>query len=123
MVIDQWPAAAGEGRNGPSVAPHVLESVRPKPCPITTRGPREARLHTDGHPAPCQGQVTSAPSNSPYLFVVQGCTRGLSTKNCLLSSMNRFDCSGVSSSVKIAFTGHTGSHAPQSIHSSGCMKS
>jgi hypothetical protein len=30
--------------------------------------------------------------------------------------MNRFDCSGVSSSVKIAFTGHTGSHAPQSIH-------
>jgi len=23
MVIDQWPAAAGEGRNGRSVAPHI----------------------------------------------------------------------------------------------------
>src|SRR5947207_792249 len=28
MVIDQWPAAAGEGRNGPSVAPHVLTADR-----------------------------------------------------------------------------------------------
>ena len=74
------------------------------------------------HPAPCQGQVISAPAYSPYVFVVQACTLGLSTKNCLLSSMNCFDGSGVSSSVKIAFTGHTGSHAPQSIHSSGCMK-
>src|SRR3984893_14207682 len=75
------------------------------------------------HPAPCQGQVISAPAYSPYVFVVQACTLALSTKNCLLSSINCFDCSGVSSSVKIAFTGHTGSPAPPSIHSSGCMKS
>ena len=72
-------------------------------------------------PVPRAGHLGSR--QLPYVFVVQACTLGLSTKNCLLSSMNCFDCSGVSSSVKIAFTGHTGSHAPQSIHSSGCMKS
>src|SRR5258708_30618970 len=31
--------------------------------------------------------------------------------------------SGTSSSGKMAFTGHSGSHAPQSIHSSGSIKS
>src|SRR5712691_12420023 len=52
----------------------------------------------------CPGQVPS-----DHVLVVQGLTPGLSLKNCLLRSMNRFHCSGVSSSVKIALTGHTGS--------------
>ncbi len=30
--------------------------------------------------------------------------------------------SGTASSAKIAVTGHSGSHAPQSMHSSGSMK-
>jgi hypothetical protein len=47
----------------------------------------------------------------------------LSTKNCRFSSMKCLDCPGVSSSAKIAFTGQTGSQAPQSMHSSGWMKS
>ena len=56
-------------------------------------------------------------------FLVAGFTPGLSLKNCLFSSMKLFHCSGVSSSAKIAFTGQTGSQAPQSMHSSGWMKS
>src|SRR5207245_2460163 len=63
------------------------------------------------------------PGSPASVLVVQGLTPGLSTKNCLFSAMKCFHCSGVSSSTKIAFTGHTGSQAPQSIHSSGWMKS
>src|SRR5918996_1605273 len=55
--------------------------------------------------------------------LVAGLTPGLSVKNCLLSSVKLFHWSGTSSSAKIAFTGHTGSHAPQSMHSSGWMYS
>src|SRR5213594_2811162 len=62
------------------------------------------------------------PGSPASVLVVQGLTPGLSTKNCLFSAMKCFHCSGVSSSTKIAFTGHTGSQAPQSIHSSGWMK-
>ncbi len=36
-------------------------------------------------------------------------------------AMYDFHCGGVSSSGKIAVTGHSGSHAPQSMHSSGWM--
>jgi len=43
-------------------------------------------------------------------FVVQGLTPGC-RRRTLFSAMKCFDCSGVSSSVKIAFTGHTGSQA------------
>src|SRR5256714_14373100 len=35
--------------------------------------------------------------------------------------MKLFHCGGQSSSGKIAVTGHSGSHAPQSMHSSGWM--
>src|SRR5712691_3878689 len=89
-------------------------------------------LHEFGHRPSSSGSVQSstAPSFSrflgvrqPQFFVVQGLTPGLSTKNCLFSAMKCFHCSGVSSSTKIAFTGHTGSQAPQSMHSSGWMKS
>ena len=38
-------------------------------------------------------------------------------------SMNAVYCGGTSSSGKIADTGHSGSHAPQSMHSSGSMTS
>src|ERR1044071_3041298 len=54
--------------------------------------------------------------------LVAGLTPGLSLKNCLFSSMKFFQLAGVSSSAKIAFTGQTGSHAPQSMHSSGGME-
>src|SRR6185369_267202 len=63
--------------------------------------------------------VTEVPADRYDL--VAGLTPGLSLKNCLLSSVKFFHWSGTSSSAKIAFTGQTGSHAPQSMHSSGWM--
>ena len=71
-----------------------------------------------GHP-----EAGDQPVPLRQFLVVQGLTPGLSTKNCLLSSMNGFDGSGTSSSVKMAVTGQTGSQAPQSMHSSGWIKS
>src|SRR5262249_49568102 len=43
----------------------------------------------------------------------------LSLNHCTLISVYGFHSSGTSSSVKIASTGHSGSQAPQSMHSSG----
>src|SRR5690349_3347547 len=44
-------------------------------------------------------------------------------KTSRLIWMYSFMFDGTSSSGKIAVTGHSGSHAPQSMHSSGWMKS
>src|SRR5262249_20768092 len=45
----------------------------------------------------------------------------LSLNHSTLISVYGFHSSGTSSSVKIASTGHSGSQAPQSMHSSGSM--
>src|SRR5215470_6591015 len=62
---------------------------------------------------------SAAPSGAQDF--VAGLTPGLSLKNCLFSSVKFFQFAGTSSSAKIAFTGQTGSQAPQSMHSSGWM--
>ena len=66
----------------------------------------------DGRCRPPRGSDQPVPLRQ--FLVVHGVTPGLSTKNCLLSSMNGFDGSGTSSSVKMAVTGQTGSQAPPS---------
>ena len=45
----------------------------------------------------------------------------VSAKNSALTAVKGFHSPGMSSSVKIAVTGQTGSHAAQSMHSSGWM--
>jgi hypothetical protein len=52
-----------------------------------------------------------------------GFTDGYLPKYFALRSVNAFHFSGRSSSAKIADTGHTGTQAPQSIHSTGSMYS
>ena len=58
---------------------------------------------------------------TPYAFF-SGFPGGLSLVNTSrFLAMKSFHCGGTSSSGKIAVTGHSGSHAPQSMHSSGWM--
>jgi len=47
--------------------------------------------------------------------------RGYRPKYAAFLAVNSFHFSGRSSSAKTAETGHTGTHAPQSIHSTGSM--
>src|SRR5262249_4349678 len=72
-----------------------------------------------GRRAPARGPAINRSGQD----LVGGVTPGLSLKNCLFMSVKFFHWSGTSSSAKIAFTGHTGSQAPQSMHSSGWMYS
>ena len=66
--------------------------------------------------APCTKRTSPRDSRFVGWF---GCY--LSRKYAALISMYLFHSSGRSSSAKIASTGHSGSQAPQSMHSSGSM--
>src|SRR6266436_553377 len=125
--IAQGIEAPGHTKQGNLLALH-LDQFGLLVCQFVSRG----HLNELGHrslllrvPVDLRPLLPSAflPVRSDQFFVVVGWIPGLSTKNRLFSSMKCFHCSGVSSSTKMAFTGQTGSQAPQSIHSSGWMKS
>src|SRR4029077_15151703 len=94
----------------------------PGPCAeaAATRGRAWARTQNPGTGEAAGSRGSTERTGVDYALVA-GLTPGLSLKNCLFMSMKFFQLAGVSSSAKIAFTGQTGSHAPQSMHSSGWM--
>ncbi len=77
-------------------------------------GPQPA---TSGVSTPT-GPTRRAPPGAPMGACRPGSTP---SKKARLSSMNSAASSGTRRSWEMASTGHTGSHAPQSMHSRGLM--
>src|SRR3989442_14717504 len=90
--------------------------------PTTRRGQRGAE-RVPGKACRREGNAGGRRTGAYFtLLSADGFPGGLSPWNTSrFFAMNDFHCGGTSSSRKIAVTGHSGSHAPQSMHSSGWM--